>query len=162
MIDWLINNAIALLALGVAMWSAWYTKKYSGKQTFMQEESLNIEKKRERERVVESKKARFEVKFIEQDKNGRLQKTQLRLINRGKGDAKNVSWTINGESPSKYPDVLDRDEDIDHFDRIRSGTVTPKIPKIATSKDSERTWIVNVKWDDDAEKNNTEEFELRL
>lgn len=159
-LDWLLDNAIALLALLVAGWSAWYTKKYSGQQTEMQKEALAIEKKRERNKLHESKKAKIEVNFLERSTSTGRRPYQIRLVNKGKGDARNVRWTINGAMPSNYPDILDSDERINQIDKIKSGT--GQTTKIATSKDSDKVWNVKVSWDDDANKDNNEEFELTL
>jgi hypothetical protein len=150
----------SIISIGVAIWSARKSNSISKEQTDLQRRMVDIEERKERDRKDDYLKARIEVNILKRETASGRRPYQVRIINKGKGDARNVTWFINGIQPSDYPDILDSDNNINVIKRIKAGT--GQVAKIATSKDSEKVWIIKVIWDDDANKKNAEEFELRL
>jgi hypothetical protein len=159
-VSWLADSAIALLALLIAGWSAFYTYKYSGKSVRLQEEALEMEKKKERKVEEDSKKAILEPEFLKSGNRAKPVINILRIYNRGKADAKNVQIHINGKPIYEYPGILNRERYKENAFKIISGQMNQF--KIAVSKESEKVWMLKFIWDDRAGKDNKEEFELVL
>ena len=145
----LIISGIALIISGL---SWYYSKKANRRSNDLQEKMLNIELKRERDKEIASKKAELIPNFVAQK--------QFRVVNNGKGEARNVRITINDYVPSEHPDILEKSKDVDRISRIREGTGF--VYNIAIDKDSEQIWNISIKWDDDANKDNQEFFERRV
>lgn len=159
-ISWLADNAIALLALIIAGWSALYTYKHSGKSVQLQEEALEMEKRKERKEEEDSKKAWFKLSFNMSRRTAKPHTDQLRIKNLGKCDARNVKVSINGKNLNKFEPIFNKAALPDFYQKIGSGLV--EVVRITTTKDTDRVWNIEILWDDDANKGNKEEFSLRL
>ncbi len=155
-----LDDVIAFFAFGLATWSAIYTYHHSRKSVRLQEEALAMEKRKERKADEEIKKASFEMYFSMSKRTAKPNIDQLRIVNRGKCDARNVKVSINGKSLNKFDAIFDKAVIPDVFQKIASGSV--EVIRITTTKDTERVWNIELYWDDDANKGNKEEFSLRL
>lgn len=154
-----LDDVIALLALVVAILSAIYTYRHSGKSISIQEDALKIEKLRDRKAEDDSKKAKFEVSLSETGGSAPFKLDSIKIINRGKDDAKNMQVFINNISLDKHPKVYDTSGKKDKI-TLNAGIVM--VIRFTHEFDVDKVTKVKIIWDDRAGKNNQEEFELTL
>ena len=166
-ISWLADNAIALLALLIAGWSAIYTYMhsgkslaYTGKSLELQNEAFALEKKKARENEPDSNKAIIVAELLESGGSAPIKIDRLRFINQGKADARKVKIYINGISLFEHPDLEEPQGFIDNSLKINSGKVVQF--KFKKEFDLDEALMVRISWDDNAGKQNEIETELEL